>query len=136
MGWLYGWHSRSSLVDHLLTQKSFVGDWQLKTLKHCFRGNNLWAVQQVTRDGVIDKPFLVLYKLHRTKASDGYGNWGYKAIEETCGPIETNCPLSYLDMVPDPGSFATAWRDRVRADWAALRQRKAAGKLRQHGLEV
>jgi hypothetical protein len=33
------------------------------------------------------------------------------------GPCEVNCPLSYLELVPDPGGYATAWRERVRNYW-------------------
>jgi hypothetical protein len=35
-------------------------------------------------------------------------------MDESMGPCEINCPIAYLDMVPDPGRHATAWRARVR----------------------
>jgi hypothetical protein len=43
------------------------------------------------------------------------GWWGYKDMDESMGPTDASCPMSYLNMVPDPGGYATAWRERVKA---------------------
>jgi len=43
------------------------------------------------------------------------GEWGYKDMDESMGPCDTSCPVKYLDMVPDPGGYATEWRAKVRA---------------------
>ena len=42
MGWLFGWNTRKELADHLISGNG------VRTLKHCFKGNNLWAVQEYT----------------------------------------------------------------------------------------
>ena len=44
------------------------------------------------------------------------GWWGYKDLDESCGPSDVSCPLSYLDMVPcSEGPYAAPWRERVKA---------------------
>ena len=105
MGWLFGWNSRKELAEHLIHGNG------VRTLKHCFKGNNLWAVQEWTdKDGVV-RPFIALYMLKgRSDSRDG---WGYKDLDESAGPYYYTCPVSYLDMVPDPGGYATEWREKV-----------------------
>jgi hypothetical protein len=41
--------------------------------------------------------------------------WGWKSMTEEVGPTDLTCPLVYLEMVPDPGGLATAWRSSVQA---------------------
>lgn len=107
MGWLYAWDTRKQLIEHLVDGNG------VKTLKHCFKGNNMWAVQEYTRPTGEVVRFICLYLLRGSNNSrDG---WGYKDISEGAGPVELSCPVSYLDMVPDPGGYATEWRQRVRA---------------------
>lgn len=44
----------------------------------------------------------------------GY-NFGYKSMDETCGPYENKCPLAILDLLtPTDSEFANAWRKRCR----------------------
>jgi hypothetical protein len=109
MGWSSGWHSRSDLIRHLTTgQESKT----YRVLRHCFVGNNLWSVAEVTPPGGTPERFIRLDMIRRYRADD----WGYKDVEESMGPCETSCPLAYLDMVPDvPAPYGAAWRERVRA---------------------
>jgi hypothetical protein len=115
MGWLFGWNTRRELADHL------IGGKDIKTIKHCFKGNNLWAVQEgVKQDGTVVR-FIALYLLRgRTGSRDG---WGYKGMDESAGPSAVNCPLSYLDMTPVGPGYAAEWRERVHA-YHAKRARK------------
>lgn len=134
MGWLFGWNTRKELADHLISGNG------VHTIKHCFKGNNLWAVQEYTHNDVDweGKPnpkagqtvrFIALYLIRgrdrcnpRTGRYDPDG-WGYKDMDESAGPYYFNCPLSYLDMVPDPGGYATEWRAKVREHWAKRNQK-------------
>lgn len=117
MGWLFSerWPTRASLREHL------VNDNGVKTLKSCWKGNNLWAVQEGTKqDGTVVR-FVALYMTaYHGKNLDG---WGYKDIDESCGPYHKNCPVSYIEMVEahereygyEPVGYAKEWRERVRA---------------------
>lgn len=87
-----------------------------KVLAHCVKGNVLWIVR--VRDDLEGKRVDGWIECNLL-ASDK-GEWGYKDMEESCGPGVSNCPLKYLDMVPCPeGGYAKEWRERVRAYWAA-----------------
>lgn len=136
MGWLFGWHTRKELADHLLTGNGIV------TLKHCFKGNNLWAVQEGVRQDGVTVRFIALYLLRgNTKARD---KWGYKDIDESMGPYAHNCPVSYIDFVEahekafgyEPAGYAREWRANVR-EYAAKAGRKLlpGTKVRLYGVE-
>lgn len=103
MGWLFGWNTRKELVDHLCEGNG------VKTLKRCFKGNNMWAVQQ-TEDGLV---FAVLYLIKgRNESRDG---WGYKDVDETMGPYQHDFPVSWLDLLsPCDSEYAVSWRENVR----------------------
>lgn len=117
MGWLFSesWPTRASLREHLVNGNG------VNTLKSCWKGNNLWAVQEGTKqDGTVVR-FVALYLCaYHGKDLDG---WGYKDIDESMGPCSTNCPVSYIEMVEaherehgyEPAGYAEEWRERVRA---------------------
>lgn len=105
-------------------------------LTHALRGQHLWVVFErrpdIPPEQATPERFICLYLLGSQK---GYG-WGYKAVEETMGPAETGCPLSYLDMVPDPGSYSTDWRERVRKHHERRLQGTSIAQKLKPGMEV
>ena len=115
MGWLIGWATRKALIEHL------CNDNGVKTLKRFFSGNDMWTVQE-TPTG--DR-FICLYKIVGGRNQD----WGYKDIEESMGPYEDSCPLSFLDMVPTPEGYAAEFRERCKAAHARKHQRIAVGDV-------
>lgn len=121
MGWTYGeWLSQAALINEL------IGEGYGKTIAHQVVGNNLWCVQEHWAAGKYVR-MIVLFKLERL-----CGRWGYKAIDETCGPTETNCPLEFIQMVErsvggKPIAWAAGWRERVKAYHAG--QNTAQGML-------
>jgi len=120
MGWLYGWRSRKELIDTLVSGNG------VETVKHCLRGNNLWAVQK--HEGTT---FIALYLLRGGKGTDG---WGYKGMDETAGPYYHNCPLGYLDLADEPEyDNAIEWRAKVRAWHANQKNKMTPGARIQYG---
>lgn len=114
MGWLYGWHTRRELVYHLTNQSD------LRTLKHCFVGNNMWAVHEATRTDNGEKVvFACLYLIHGPAFGRGDGTpnaWGYKDVDETMGPFQINFPMAWLDLLsPTEARYALEWRAAVKA---------------------
>lgn len=114
MGWLYGWRTRRELVNYLTNQSG------LRTLKHCFVGNNMWAVHEATRtDNGKKVVFACLYLIHGPAFGRGNGNpnaWGYKDVEETMGPFQINFPMAWLDLLsPTETKYALEWRAAVKA---------------------
>ena len=135
MGWLFGWYERKDLIEHLVNGNG------LKTIKHCFCGNNLWAVQEGTRQDGTTIRFIALYLLKGSpRVHDDPHNWGYKYIDESMGPCEQTCPISYIEMVEahekehgyGPQSDAAEWRQKVRERCAKLNSVKP-GMILQYG---
>lgn len=119
MGWTFSqeWETKEQMIDYCLRACS---EWN--PFAHSVSGNNLWVVFERKSDApasyeregrepyVYPNRFIALFLLQGGRG-DG---WGYKDMDESCGPCEMDCPLRYLDMVPDPGSYATEWRQKVR----------------------
>lgn len=114
MGWLFGHYTRASLVEHLTNGND------VKTLKRCFRGNNMWAVQE-TKDGIV---FACLYMLRGTPSiKNDPCNWGYKDVDETMGPYQTDFPVSWLSLLsPTDSEYALKWREAVRERGEAMKR--------------
>lgn len=114
MGWLFGHYTRKSLVEHLTNGNG------VKTLKRCFKGNNMWAVQE-TKDGIV---FACLYMLRgNPKVTNDPCNWGYKDVDETMGPCDTSFPVSWLELLsPITSEYALEWREAVRKRGEAMKR--------------
>jgi hypothetical protein len=125
MGWLFTQdQTRSQLIDHLTREhESDVATY--KTFKRYCSGNTLFTVGEVVRKatGEITR-YIGVYLMQREQ---NYG-WGYKDMDESCGPYQNGCPLSFFDLVPDPGGYATAWRQRCREDHARRFQKLEVGQ--------
>lgn len=92
------------------------GDSKVTCITHKLVGMSLWAVKEQTVKGVAQR-YIALYLMKRERG----GGWMYKPLDESMGPGEASCPLSYLDMVPmpdDPHGWCTKWRESVR-QWHA-----------------
>jgi len=96
--------TKQEIVKMLLTPNA-----DSNPVAHRLIGNNLWTVLEHGRG----ERFICLFRLEHEK---GFG-WGYKAMEESTGPYQYNCPVQFLDVVPVPtfSPYAEAWRAKVRA---------------------
>lgn len=137
MGWLFGHYTRKDLINHLVSGNG------VKTIKHCCVGNNMWAVQEgKKKDGTVVR-FVCLYLMSgKPKVTNDPCNWGYKDVDESMGPSETSCPVSYIALVEahekehgyEPVSYAPEWRARVRAAAAKKSRKLEAGQnIRLYG---
>ena len=123
MGWCYStqWRSREQLVSYLSDPSRFA-DSQIH-LKSSVVGNNHWYLAKDKKSGEI----WIGLDAMRSGREDG---WGYKSMDATCGPVEVNCPISFLKAAsePRPGGFEKPWRERVIA-YHESKKRKAKRKL-------
>jgi hypothetical protein len=128
MGWLFGWDTRKELINHLAKDN--------KVMTHCMTGNNMWAVVEGTRQDGTTVRFIALFLIRgRSNTRDG---WGYKDLDESCGPTAVNCPLKYLKMVEDyePVGYAKEWRERVREYWTKRNRKLEPGtRIKLYGRE-
>ena len=129
MGWSFAHNAtRADVIKELTATRAESNGTTWTTLAHATRGNVLYYVVEITKPEAAPRRFIGVSLL---AAERGYG-WGSKDMEESMGPCEVSCPLSYLDMVPDPGSYATKWREHVRAYHA----RKAVTSLDMKRLAI
>lgn len=133
MGWLFGHYDRKSLVRQL-TEGNGV-----KTLKRCFVGNNMWAVQEYQREGMSHPiRFICLYMMQgNPRVTNDPCNWGYKDLSEDMGPYQVSCPISYIELVEahekehgyEPTSHAPEWRKSVREAHARKHRKLVEGSI-------
>ena len=113
MGWLFTpGASRRDLI-HRLTSDSVArtGEVHSKTIRYCLRGNNLWALTELCRGPYAGTKFIMLYMLRKDSQVEG---WGYKDIEESCGPYYLSCPKSYIKQASAPiNKYSADWRKAV-----------------------
>lgn len=65
--------------------------------------------------------------LVRHYPKDPHYNFGWKDMDESCGPYETNCPERILKLLtPTDNEYALGWR---AACWANVEKRKARKNL-------
>lgn len=109
MGWSYGYNNRCAKDVHReILDPAFWGD-SLKVVRHAATsyGRHLWLVCEKP-DGA---RFIALFLINGND-----GGWGYKDMTEDMGPCYYDCPLAFLDMVPEANA---RWREKVRAHHAA-----------------
>lgn len=113
----WGIYGRGTHADiHAETQRPYVSpDGHRIEYTDCklVGFNTHYSIQRI--DGV---PRLICVDLIERQPSAGM--WYYKPMDESSGPVQTNCPLELLDICPDPMvGYSTEWRERVRATHAA-----------------
>lgn len=129
MGWTTGYNSRNEVVEQVT--KGWENDVSsTQIVRKFFSGNNLWMVfERHSKVAPTDiEKFIVVALIRCWKTQGGGMDWGYKDVSEEMGPCEVSCPLAFLDIVPDPGGYATAWRARVREFHARRNQKLAIGQ--------
>ncbi len=123
MGWLssHQWNSKKEMADYLLSPEynKLSPGGCYKPIDSCFKthgryGGTLWVVfEKFDSNGIstnmrfIFCGLIAYFKVH--------GCYGYKDLEESCGPVEKDCPLRFFELVPTPpNEWAKEWREKVR----------------------
>lgn len=115
MGWT-GYPTKTAdeaLALHLADVRVIAGPvWRTRTP---WGDGRAWVLAQLPSGaGLIVH---VLLERGTTRGSERYVY--VKDVSEDMGPMRHDAPESWLAIAPDPGGFATAWRAKVRAYWAA-----------------
>ena len=129
MGWLFSerWPTRRGLINEIVSTPADKGGI-VKVLRHCCTGNNLWTLNEVVDSDNTTHRFITLYILQ--KHGRAYPCWGYKDVEETCGPTALTCPVSYIDACTEPANeWSREWREKVRARYAAFLSRSQLPRI-------
>lgn len=103
--------TKAGLTKELTAPYESEAGGRVTTIAHALSGDCLWLVRESERpiEALGGARFITLCLFRRENRM-----LGYKLMGETEGPYYHSCPLAFLDMVPDPGGYATDWRARVR----------------------
>ena len=108
MGWTFSreWDSKLALVAYLRGS----GRWgsNFKIIKSTVCGSRHWYVAEKLDCG---QRFIGLDLMEKSDSE-----WGYKDMDETVGPNYFDCPITFLDLAPNPPheGYALEWREKVR----------------------
>ena len=126
MGWSFFKTARTRVeMMQMLNSREGLSP-HVRLIANCLRGNHHWQVLEMLpshpNHGQMPSRRIVLNLLAPPEGDSG---WGYKTISEGEGPFATDCPLSYLRLVPPDGHNGRQWRTRVQADHAVAAARPA-----------
>jgi hypothetical protein len=149
MGWLYGWDTNKQLRDHirqelggLLAPEDILGNDPARAVVQGLAGSKRGIVKDSLvaygrryyaafqpGDGTVTI-VMCLFNRMSDRGQPGTAEWGYKDMDESCGPCDKDCPLTILELAtdPPPNEWAKTWRAEVRAYWAKRREQLRAGK--------
>lgn len=90
MGWLYSpqWSTRQRMIEHLSSPDRYAEGYV--HIKSSVVGNNHWYLLHITATNQT----IIGLDTFKYGGHDGYG---YKDMTASMGPVEVNCPLSFLD---------------------------------------
>jgi len=111
MGWIWykAKHYKNGKVDRKKEMDSYFNE-HLTLLKSSMVGSVYYAAVKVN---TTEEVFGFVAST-ATKARDVY-NFGYKDLDETCGPYQSKCPVSILNLLtPTDSQWANEWRQRCR----------------------
>ncbi len=130
MGWLYmqslGGHSgpRAYLDDQFTYAREGCRSKVLRSALVAMR-TYYAAVEHIRPDGRRTVFAAVCLVRYNPRDREGY-IFGYKDMEESMAPCESDCPQTILDLLtPADSAYATEWRARCRAN-AARRKAQSA----------
>ncbi len=115
MGWSFSCNDtgRKAHIESITNQRHFSSGYV--PITHRVVGNHVWQLVQ-RPDGT---KFIALDLIAKERG----GGWGYKSIDEDCGPYHYDCPITLLDKADPPATpNAEAWRAKVR-EFADRQQR-------------
>ena len=129
MGWTYqaakfyninGTINRKAECDALCTWEN--SSRKFEVLKSAMKGSTYYAALRKTEKDTGKISVVGMVILTKTAMRDYY-NFGWKDIDECCGPCEDDCPKSILELLTETDSkYANEWRERC---WAKINARKS-----------
>lgn len=127
MGWSFkqGQTKAELIAQRVERQENEFGTWE--TVAYSVKGNHLWKAKHFynKETGIHDK-YIALDLISSDK---GYG-YGYKDLTEHEGPHYYDCPLKYLDIIPEPqDQCSIEWRKKVREYHAKMNRKFIVGQV-------
>jgi hypothetical protein len=114
MGWTFT-HKEPNITVKKFFEKEFnckneSGEWKILDCAVMGMKTAYMAMEIIPTQG--ERKVIGLVCLLGYRKNDWY-NFGYKDMDETMGPCESECPKKILDLLtPTESSYALAWRAR------------------------
>lgn len=128
MGWT--WYRATHYTKGTINRKAEIDEIlnndYTKVIKSAMVGSTYYgAIEQLKTQQIFCCVFLT------STCSRDYYNFGYKDMDETCGPAEVKCPKSILKLLtPIDSDVANQWREKCWTYHNNIQQKPALGKLR------
>lgn len=109
--WSYARHYKNGKIDRKAEcdeEFNFSdGDTTYRVLKSAMVGTVYYAAVETVKDGKRDVWAAIC------ETSTNKGEFGYKDMDETCGPVDCKCPKSILQLLTETDNeWANKWRKR------------------------
>ena len=133
MGWLYmqsldGHKTPKAYLDNQLTFERETGSKSRVLKSSVVKFRTYYAAVEIEREGTREVVAVVCMINYNTRDKEGY-IFGYKDMDETMGPYQTECPTSILDLLtPTTSEYAVQWRANCRSYQT---RRASATKLKE-----
>lgn len=131
MGWTWtrreaGYSHAEYFVQHGVLRWSNPR-YQFRVLESATIDSTFYAaVERIDKQGVERKVFAVVILIRWEPKARDRNNFGYKDMDETCGPCEARCPERILKLLtPTTSPYAKDWRIRCQK-WNTESQRNKA----------
>lgn len=144
MGWSF-MHRDRGMTDREFFSREFGPQFGATLLDCASKDSAFYSVHEIPAEqeprlqpdarGMVRFCHVTMFK----RVPKDYYNFGYKTLDEFCGPVDSKCPAKLLAMLspfkpealvkpprredtgweaPAPAEWASAWRDRCRANLA------------------
>lgn len=113
MGWTYSHKAKLETIKQF-----FERHWNNENCQVLACKSYLHEAYLAVKNLKTNEVFAVVCLIHHkrgTKYAPEHYNFGYKDIEECCGPFYYSCPNSILDLLTPPSNETAAkWREQCR----------------------
>lgn len=136
MGWTssYNWITKASVIEEVISNTHW-GE-RFEVLKHSVRGSRVWVLAQHVQPEKKGQQIIVVFLIKKFNDRE----WGYKDIDESCGPLYYDCPLSFISSAEKAGgplnASAQSWREDVRTFHAQQKEKRQQVSTLKSGMQL
>jgi hypothetical protein len=130
MGWMYTYRPKGQSIKDFFSQRfnyTRENGRYSKVLECSATFRVAYMAYEIGDPEEGKKIIALVCLLHHCPCDRNY-NFGYKDMDESMGPVESECPEKILKLLtPTEGKYALEWREQC---WNNLKRKKACPKLK------
>jgi hypothetical protein len=125
MGWTYTHKPKGQTIETFFKERWENGHFKILKVKTYFRREVYLLCEITPKDGAPKYTFAAMCLINFCPRDPEY-NFGYKDMDQSCGPQYYNCPDEILDdITPTDSEYANNWFASCRANNAEKRKHHA-----------